>query len=1176
MHATKRRRTDGTSPTPVAAPSATSVTDSSNIAPTNVAPKADADVVVRNGPSTAPAKRPSGKSELEADDIVRMYESKSNLFRLETEELLSEVKVNYEKRMGPVDKFLHRLKTAIEEIPEKAAVPVLDAEKDFKAQKIHIPFPDPRPPRDAKYKLGYEKPTYLTVVGGYAIKNMIKQADRNEVDVAVAMPSSLFQEKDYLNYRYFYKRAYYLACIASGLQASKDLAVKIAYELLDGDVLRPVLVLSPSGNGGEYDFSASKCVVRILLGVQGDVFPPKKLYPSKNCVRSSTAGTEDKAKAEDLPATAFYNSSLIADTSVFSYLKFLHSAATSAKAFKDANILASVWLRQRGFGSTIAKGGFGALEWAQVQALLLKGGGPKGQALLSPGYSSYQMFKAVLQYIANNDLAASPAVIGDSDYKPTKSDSPVLFDSAHGLNVLFKMSAWAYKMLRHEASITVSVLNKSAFDQFDNIFVHRVDQPCQRFDALFHLPLPEQEDLSTFAENDLTYPDKVLVFARKVYRTLARGLTDRSRRISLQLPSSRSWELKSKGPGKSTSHLVIGLHLDQEKANRAVDHGPAADNKKEAAVFRKFWGEKSELRRFKDGSILESLVWDIKDSRNPVINQIVRYLIGKHFKQEIADSLSFIGDSEYMQLLPKPHPTGSNVTGIFQPAMSGFETLVKDLRALEGIPLHIRHISPADPALRYASVDVPLAAAGSGDLMQPADVILQFETSSRWPDDLAAIQKTKLAFLLKIAELMEEQAEESISARVGLENPGHPIQNAGYLDLAYASGPVYRIRIFHEREEVLLSRKLKDKTASTAVREEYALSLSALNRNFVQTPRLTQSIQTACHRHPLLSPTIRLLKRWFRAHLLDSHHIEDEFIELLAVRTFLQPYPYSTPASLMSGFMRTLSFLATWDWRSEPLIVDFSSEMKSSTVESITRVFESHRKQDPGFNKVTIFATTNFDDSIGTYWTTGLEKVVAGRMTMVARAASEAVKTMALENHSALIATLFTPATRDFHFILHLSPKALPTDRPASKAKPKKEEKQYKNLLPTPESEAEQVEKKLPLLGFSPARLLLADLTRVYSPNSALFFLDEVRYGVITGLWSPGMMGGRDGWKVGVGFSSFPVGTGEKSKKKKDEDAMDEDEEEVESVKLVGNRAAVLAEIARLGGDLVERIEVLQ
>jgi U3 small nucleolar RNA-associated protein 22 len=29
-----------------------------------------------------------------------------------------------------------------------------------------------------------------------------------------------------------------------------------------------------------------------------------------------------------------------------------------------------------------------------------------------------------------------------------------------------------------------------------------------------------------------------------------------------------------------------------------------------AAVFREFWGDKAELRRFKDGSILEAVVWE--------------------------------------------------------------------------------------------------------------------------------------------------------------------------------------------------------------------------------------------------------------------------------------------------------------------------------------------------------------------------------------------------------------------------------------------------------------------------------------------------------------------------------------------------------------------------------------
>ena len=38
----------------------------------------------------------------------------------------------------------------------------------------------------------------------------------------------------------------------------------------------------------------------------------------------------------------------------------------------------------------------------------------------------------------------------------------------------------------------------------------------------------------------------------------------------------------------------------------------------------------------------------------------------------------------------------------------------------------------------------------------PADVILQFEGSGRWPDDLVAIQRTKIAFLLKINDMLQE------------------------------------------------------------------------------------------------------------------------------------------------------------------------------------------------------------------------------------------------------------------------------------------------------------------------------------------------------------------------------------------------------------------------------------
>ena len=51
--------------------------------------------------------------------LTQMYEYKSNVFRMETDELLAEVKVDYKKRMGPVEKALHKLKSIIDSIPAK-------------------------------------------------------------------------------------------------------------------------------------------------------------------------------------------------------------------------------------------------------------------------------------------------------------------------------------------------------------------------------------------------------------------------------------------------------------------------------------------------------------------------------------------------------------------------------------------------------------------------------------------------------------------------------------------------------------------------------------------------------------------------------------------------------------------------------------------------------------------------------------------------------------------------------------------------------------------------------------------------------------------------------------------------------------------------------------------------
>jgi len=67
----------------------------------------------------------------------------------------------------------------------------------------------------------------------------------------------------------------------------------------------------------------------------------------------------------------------------------------------------------------------------------------------------------------------------------------------------------------------------------------------------------------------------------------------------------------------------------------------------QAAEFREFWGDKSELRRFQDGSISEAVVWlDAKASvaqRRVVCKSIVEYLLN-HRLGLPAENLIYFAD----------------------------------------------------------------------------------------------------------------------------------------------------------------------------------------------------------------------------------------------------------------------------------------------------------------------------------------------------------------------------------------------------------------------------------------------------------------------------------------------------------------------------------------------------
>ncbi|TPX18245.1 uncharacterized protein E0L32_002754 [Thyridium curvatum] len=1074
-------------------------------------------------------------------------------FILETEELLKEIRVDYGRALSGADSLLHDLKNAIESnIESHAPTPIAEATSKFeKKHNITIPYPEPKPAKDAPYKLLVEKPSQFNVVGSYVSKTMVKSQQNPSVDMIVEMPKELFQEKDYANMRYFYKRAYFLANIAAAAKGMGQ-STKLSFELLGENPLLPVIVLEPSATdkkGKKSDANASSkakpgtaYIVRIIPCHPEGVFLNSKLSPSNNCLRQ--ASNEDE-KAAQTP-TPFYNSTLKADSTYLAYLRFLRTVDKSCAAFKDVCLLGRTFLQQRGFGGSVSRGGFGNFEWAVLVGLLLQTVNKKGASALSPSLSSTQLFKATIQFLATTDLSKKPCVLGSlpEGAESVRESGPVIYDAQRHLNIAYKMSPWSSTALRQHAKWTLDLLSSTGVDQFNPTFIVKADVPLQSFDQLFQINIPRSASSAAVVDRR----GHTWNVADRVFRILKRALGDRVKLVDIQLPSKNGWPLDKKVPSDSTSALTVGLLYDPANASRQVDHGPSVEEKKEAKKFRQFWGDKAELRKFKDGSILETLIWQGTTPAD-LCEEIVRYIMGIHLRLD-DDDFNFLG-GDFTALVPLKQTDPALFTG----AREAFSQVEQDIRGLEDLPLQVRQLAPIAPQLRSASVKPPVLGSAKV-VLSPMDIVIFFEASGKWPDNLSAIQRAKIAFLLKIGESLEE-ARPGVTTHIGMEEIQSDIQNLAFLDIVYPESAAFRLRIHGDLEEALLERRTKDKTLDQNVRTEAVHLLATFKRLYATLPLHNQMISTAVTRFPALSPTIRLVKSWFNAHKL-SHHFNEDLIELAVLHVFVEPYPWQAPSSPATGFLRTLLFLSRWDWRTEPLVVDASSGVDdfspADRAAAATRL-EAWRKIDPNMHHTVLFAATPHDAS-GTAYTTRdgqphPSRVAATRMTTLARSACRLVK-----EAGAGAAGGFDPRQlcqtplRDYDVLLHLEPRVVKAVLRGDDGTARRSH--FKNL------DERAVGAPLAPVPAHPVAALLRQLEAAYG-SALVFFHGGPDDAVVGGIWNPQVH--RRSFRVNMPCSFRPASDGEG-----DDDVDDHDVMEVD-------REGILAEIARVGGDVIEKIE---
>lgn len=527
-----------------------------------------------------------------------------------------------------------------------------------------------------------------------------------------------------------------------------------------------------------------------------------------------------------------------------------------------------------------------------------------------------------------------------------------------------------------------------------------------------------------------------------VASTIRSGLGNRVRAVAILHLSSQSREVASASVNNEPV-VYVGINLDREHAYRLVDLGPPAvadddsndPHAEERKRFRSLWGSKAELRRFKDGRIQESVVWEVSsvDEKAHIPFFICKYLLGRHCG--LGDDAVQWNGGNWDELLRISAPVAklyhsAKVEVGFKPAMSAFDRLVKTLKSLEDeLPLAVLNVSAVSPSLRHTSVFNPVAIPPSSPLLASSssnalptwaryvpfiDIIIEFEKSGRWPDDLRAIQKVKLAFLEAIAASLGNKVT-GLTAQVVLdEEDVESIRDTARLEILTPEGWAFSAQIWHDREGILLDDLIDDKPhVPQAIKKRLRQSESPQDvklrhaaarakevhvRRYLHGPRHHRAVMALSHRHSAYAGTVRLVKRWLASHWLLKGHIAEEAVELLCATVFLgagpSPFPDSRrevePSTKERGFALVVQFIAEWEWESGlfvPLYSSNAEEEPSGPSSSHHALAGSHGA----------WLLTTERDSDGRMWTAnGPDAVVARRVKDIAKATWAALQSSEL------------------------------------------------------------------------------------------------------------------------------------------------------------------------------------
>ena len=169
--------------------------------------------------------------------------------------------------------------------------------------------------------LKFAPPTRVVSIGSHAeggCFNVPMNGDGGVVvDVAVEMPRSFFQEKDYLDHRYHFKRAVYLDVLHKKLSKSSEWSCEVMDQ--HRDARKPYITV-------HFGEKQNKKALRLFLTIDPETFASVRLLPNRANVRRL-------ARGDVRPASPHYNQSIAEDMYARMHAQFFAAASKKSEEF---------------------------------------------------------------------------------------------------------------------------------------------------------------------------------------------------------------------------------------------------------------------------------------------------------------------------------------------------------------------------------------------------------------------------------------------------------------------------------------------------------------------------------------------------------------------------------------------------------------------------------------------------------------------------------------------------------------------------------------------------------------------------------------------------------------------------------------------------------------------------